>query len=168
MREFLIEHYSILTKSAEIIAAMTGLVIYGKYKNTPARYFIFFLVYIAFLETTGSYVRFVRADKFLHFLMGTLIEANYWMYTLGWKIAAIVFFSFYYYKILRSTRLKMILKYVGWAYLVFSVIFIVINWKDFFHMSFPTLSILGAVVIFTCCTFYFVELMQSEKNTLFL
>lgn len=91
MKEFLIENYSLLTKSFEILAAMTGIFVYRKYRNSVAKYFIFFLIYIAILELVGGYVIYVRPDKFLHFLIGTLLEQNYWLYTLCWKVGAILF-----------------------------------------------------------------------------
>ncbi|MGB5417527.1 hypothetical protein [Algibacter sp.] len=163
MKGFLIEHYSFLTKSLEILAALTGIFVYRNYRNSAAKYFIFFLIYIAILELVGGYVLLVRPDKSLHFLMGTLIERNFWLYTLGWNIGAILFFNFYYFKIIKNRRFKTILKYTGYSYLGFSFIYIISNGNDFFYKSFPILSIIGAIIVITCCVFYFIELLQSES-----
>ena len=167
MKDFLIEHYSLLTKSLEILGALTGIFVYRKYRNSAAKYFIFFLIYIALLELAGGYVIYVRPDKFLHFLIGTLIEQNFWLYTLCWHIGAILFFNFYYFKIIEKKRFKTVLKYTGYSYLVFSIIYIISKGNDFFYMSFPIFSIIGAIIVFTCSMFYFIELLQSESVLLF-
>ncbi|TYA71780.1 hypothetical protein [Seonamhaeicola marinus] len=167
MKHFLLEYTTTVIRLVEIIAAITGVFCYKKYKETAGKYFIFFLVYIAILEIIGSYVVYVRPDRFLYFLQGTLIEKNYWLYTICWKIIAILFFSFYFYKVLKSYKLKSIVRYTASSYLIFSVVYVIFNWKAFFHMFFPVLSILGALIVFMCSTFYFVELMQSERILFF-
>ena len=167
IEEFCLKNYSIITKSLEILAALTGIFVYKKFKDSAAKYFIFFLIYIVLLELLGSYVRYVRPDKFLHFLMGTLIEKNFWLYTLCWKIGAILFFNFYYFKIFKNPHFKTILKYTGFSYLGFSIVYIIFNWADFFQMSFPVFSAIGAMLIFTFSMLYFIELLQSESVLLF-
>ena len=167
MNGFLIENYSLLTKSLEILAAVTGIFVYRKFSNSVAKYFIYFLIYVAILELVGGYIIYVRPDEFLHFLMGTLIEKNYWLYTICWKIGAILFFNFYYFKIIENNRLKTVLKYTGFSYLAFSIVYIIANGNKFFYMSFPILSVFGSIIVFTCCTFYFIELLRSEKVLFF-
>ncbi|GAA4237750.1 hypothetical protein GCM10022291_25570 [Postechiella marina] len=167
MKNFLIEHYILLTKSFEILAAITGIVVYKNYKHSPAKYFIFFLIYVALLELVGGYVRQVRPDKSLHFLMGTLFEKNYWLYNLGWHLGAILFFVFYYYKVLKTKSFKTLLKNIGYFYLCFSIVYIFSNGIDFFYKSFIILKVTGAIIIFTCCALYFIELLQSQKILLF-
>jgi hypothetical protein len=167
MKEFLIGNYSLLTKSFEILAAMTGIFVYRKYRNSVAKYFIFYLIYIAILELVGGYVIYVRPDKFLHFLIGTLLEQNYWLYTLCWKVGAILFFNYYYFNIIENKNFKTVLKYTGYSYLVFSIVYIISNANSFFYMSFPVFSVIGAIIVFACCMFYFIELLQSERVLLF-
>ncbi|MEP3837741.1 MAG: hypothetical protein ABJM36_08840 [Algibacter sp.] len=167
MEDFLIENYNFLTKSVEIIAAVTGLLVYKKFKDTAARYFIFFLVYIVVLELVGGYIRYVRPDKILDFLIGTLIEKNFWLYTLCWKIGAILFFNFYYIKIIENEWFKSVLKYAGFSYLGFSIVYIIFNWEDFFQISFPVFNAIGAILVLTCSVFYLVELLHSDKVLVF-
>lgn len=163
MKNFILEYSITIIKAVEIMAAVTGILVLKRYKGTPNKFFIFFLVGIVLLENIGAYVRYVRPGKFLHFLQHTLIEKNYWLFTLFWEIGAIVFFTYYYSKILNHTLFKKALHYIGIAYLGFSIIFIIFNWKAFFNKFFPTLNILGALIVFICCAFYFIELMQSER-----
>ncbi len=80
-----------------------------------------------------------------------------------WKIGAILFFSFYYYRYLINKSFKRIVKYSGYSFLVFSIIYILFNWDDYFIVFFPIIDILGAIIIFLCTAFYFFEILNSEK-----
>jgi hypothetical protein len=163
MEEFLRQNYFFILHFVEALAAVTGLIFYKKYKHTVARFFIWFLVYIALCEFLGSYTRYCNQDGFLYFLKGTLFENNYWWSTLYWKIGAILFLVFYYYKILKTTSFKKILKGVGYSFFSFSSIFIILNWEDFFTQFFPIISVLGAVVVFICVTLYLIEALNSDN-----
>lgn len=163
MQEFLRDNYTILTNSIELIAALTGLILYKKYRMTPVKYFIWFLVYLTFFDTLGVYSQHVKNGGFFNFLEGTVFASNHWLYTLFWKIGAIMFFSFYYSKILKSEKLRWIVKISGYLFLVFSLIYLSCHWSEFFHTSFPIISILGAAIVFMCSVFYFLEILQSDQ-----
>ncbi|MGZ0014761.1 hypothetical protein [Yeosuana sp. AK3] len=163
MNEFLLEYKNTITFSIEILAAVTGLMLYNKYKQTAAKYFIWFLVYLSVGDFIGSYVHYIKNDGFLNFLEGTVFIKNFWWSTLYWKIGAIIFFSFYYNSILTNERFKRIVKYSGYSFLSFSIVYILLNWDDYFVQFFPIISILGAIIIFLCTAFYFFEMLNSEK-----
>src|SRR5690606_16038709 len=93
----------------------------------------------------------------------TVFIRNFWWTTFYWKIGAILFFSFYYHGILANKRFKMILKYSGYSFLIFSSIYVLCNWDAYFVQFFPIISILGAVIVFLCTAFYFFEILNSEK-----
>ncbi|MEW4925729.1 hypothetical protein [Algibacter sp. 2305UL17-15] len=165
MIEFLLEYKNQLTFGVEILAAVTALLLYKKYKLTAAKYFIWFLIYLTIGDTLGNYTKFIHNNGFLSFLKGTPLAESfcYWWYTLFWKIGAIMFFAFYYQKILKKVIFKKIIKISGYIFLVFSLIYIAFNWNDFFVGFFPIISILGAIIIFICTVFYYIEILQSEK-----
>lgn len=163
MEEFLLNNYMIITHSVEAMAALTGLFLLKKYKNTTTRYFIYFLLYISLCEFLARYTKFVHPDKFLHFLIGTVFEKNHWLATLYWKIGAIIFFAFFYNKVLESEIFKKILKKVSLFFLIISVMCILFNWDAYFYRFFPIISISGAVVIFLCTVFYFIETLNSNR-----
>ncbi|MDO5971006.1 hypothetical protein Q4Q35_14455 [Flavivirga aquimarina] len=163
MDEFIRQNYRFINSSIEILAAVTGLLFYKKYKLTAAKYFIYFLVYLTICDFISLYTRFVRPDRFLSFFIGTVFEKNHWWSTLYWKIGAILFFGFYYYIILKVKRFRNIIKLGSFIFLVFSLIYIILNWDDFFVRFFPIISILGAVIILMCTVFYFIEILQSDK-----
>jgi hypothetical protein len=163
MGEFIQKNYSALINIVEFLAAITGLIFYKKYKITNAKYFIWFLVYINVCEIIGSYTGFVNEGKFLNFLKGTVIEKNHWWSTLFWKIGAIVFFAFYYNQVLNNKKFKKIISISTLGFIIFSVLYISWNWKTFFNTFFPIISVLGAIIIFLCTVFYFIEVLSSDK-----
>jgi hypothetical protein len=162
MNEFLREYYNNITFCVEILAAVTGLLLYKKYKQTAAKYFIWFLVYLSICDFLGIYVYYIK-DGFLSFLEDTVLIRNFWWSTLFWKIGAIVFFGFYYRIILINENFKSIIKYSTTFFFFFSVLYIIINWEDYFTQFFLILDILGSLIIFLCTVFYFFEILQSDN-----
>lgn len=163
MNEFLLEYNNTITFCVEILSAVTGLVLYNKYKPTAAKYFIYFLVYLSVCDFLNTYVHYIKNDGFLSFLEGSVFTRNFWWTTLYWEIGAILFFAFYYYGILITERFKKIVRYSTYVFLIFSIIYIVLNWDDYFIRFFPVIGVLGAVIIFLCTAFYFFEILNSEK-----
>ena len=121
-------------------------------------------MYLSVCDFIGSYVHYIKNDGFLNFLEGTVFIRNFWWSTLYWKIGAILFFSFYYYYyILTYEKFKRIVKYSGYFFLAFSIVYILFNWDDYFVQFFPIISILGAIIVFLCTIFYFFETLESDK-----
>jgi len=163
MEQFLLQYKNAITFGVEFLAAITGIILYRKYKFTIGRYFIYFLIYLTICDTFGSYTLHIRNGGIFSFLEGTVFIRNYWWFTLCWKIGAIMFFSFYFQKILTNNAFKQILKYTTYAFFVFSMSYIVINWSDFFVRFFPAISVFGAIIVFMCSVFYFIEILKSDK-----
>tara|TARA_R110000868_G_scaffold147041_8_gene368209 strand:- start:169 stop:891 length:723 start_codon:yes stop_codon:yes gene_type:complete len=163
VQEFLLENYSVLTHSVEAMAALTGIFLFKYYRKSVAKYFIYFLIFLTFCDFLNTYTWLVKPDKSLSFLIGTLIQKNYWWSTLFWKIGAIMFFAFYYQKIIKAKHFKNIIKYASYIFLTFSMIYISLNWEDFFNSFFPSISIFGAIIVFLCTVFYFLEILQNDE-----
>ncbi len=163
VNDFLLENYMMITHSVEAMAALTGVFLFIKYKNTVAKYFIFFLGYLTTCEFIGSYKDYIRNDGFLSFLKETSFVTNHWWFTLTWDIGAILFFAFYYNKILKKKQFRNIIKSSSLIFITFSVFYIVLNWNEFFNRFFPVISVLGAIIVFLCSVFYFIEVLQSDK-----
>jgi hypothetical protein len=147
----------------EFLAAVTGLFFYKKYQDTAAKFFIWFLLIIAISDSLGNYVFYVRPGKVLSFLIGTKIEKNHWWYTIFWQIGAIIFYAFYFYRVLKTLLFKKIIKYVGTFFFLFSLVYIAFHWDKFFYQFFTGLELLGAVIILMCAVFYFIEILVSDK-----
>nr|WP_255802940.1 hypothetical protein [Aestuariibaculum lutulentum] len=153
----------ILTTLVEILPAIVGLLLYKYYKDTQVKYFIWFLTYLTICDFISNYYLLIKNDGILSFLKNTVISGTWWWVTLFWDIGAILFFSFYYQKVLNTSIFKSIIKYSSIVFLVFSVGYIFMNWEAFFIMFFPIISILGAIIIFMCSIFYFIEILLSDK-----
>ena len=163
MEEFLRQNYHHLTHGVELIAAIAGLLVYKKYKNTNTKYFIWFLVYLVLADFLGRYVYYIKDDGFLSFLEGTPLEKNRWLSTLRWKIGGILFYSYYFQTLIERKSYKKVLEYSRYTFLLFSIVYIILNWSDFFIKSFPIISVLGAIIIFLSTTLYFIEILQGDK-----
>ncbi|AUP77518.1 hypothetical protein C1H87_01790 [Flavivirga eckloniae] len=147
----------------ESLAAVTGLLLYKRYKFTAAKYFIYFLAYLTICDFFSFYTRYVSPGKVFDFLIGSVFEKNHWWSTLFWGIGAILFFGFYYHKILENKAFKNIVKYSSYSFLFFSIVYIALNWDKYFNSFFPVISIFGAVIIFLCAVLYFIETLQSDN-----
>lgn len=160
--DFLLRHYSFVTHTVEFIAVFTGLFYFKNYKETPTKYFIYFLIFIAFADTVSGYTTLVKYNKPLSFLIGTRFEKNHWLATLAWDVGATLFYALYFYKILKNVLVRRIIKYLGIAFFLFSMGTIVLNWDLFFVEFFKSIEVVGAAIILFCCIMYFVEILQSE------
>ncbi len=167
MEEFLRQNYSLLTRSVEILATVTGLLLFKKYKLTVAKYFIWFLVYLSICDFLGTYTYYIKDNGFLNFLENTIFEKNYWWSTLFWKIGAILFFGFYFQKIIINKSYKLIIKYCTVFFLIFYLVYIAVNLNVFFVRFFPIIDVLGAIIIFLCVILYFIEILQNEHIVAF-
>ena len=167
MNEFLLKNYSFITHSVEIMSVIVGIILFKNYKNTPVKYFIFFLIYLSIGDFIGSYTQYIHNDGFLSFLKETRFERNYWWFTLFWKVLAILFFTFYYNKILKKARFKKIIRFSGYLFFLFSVSYIVLNFDDYFNSSLTIIGIIGAFIILLCSGLYFLEILLSDRILLF-
>ncbi|MGY0392606.1 hypothetical protein ACW5R3_08640 [Bizionia sp. KMM 8389] len=163
MIEFLLNNASLISLGLEILAAVTGLVFFSKYKHTAAKYFIYFLVYVVFFEVVGRYTRFIKNDGVLSFLENTLLEKNYWWYSLCWLILSVAFYGWYYLKTLTNKNHKKILKFTLFGFLIYAVLITVLNWEAFFNTNFVSITVFGALIILQCVFYYFLEILQSDK-----
>lgn len=162
MEPFLDKYYDFITFSVELIALVAGILAFKKFKDTAVKYFIYFLGYILLVEIVGRYKNYMSFWP-INYLEDTRFEENWWWYTLSWKIGAILFYAYYYQKIIRSKKFSSFLKYTSVAFLVVSLGVILIQWEDFFKGYFALINVMGMIVIFLCIVFYFTEMLRSDK-----
>ena len=147
----------------EFLAAFAGIIYYKKYKASPVKYFIYFLLLVAIFDTLCYYTHYVRPNKALSFLIGTKFEKNHWLPNIYWSVGAVLFFAFYYYTILKTPLLRAIIRFLAFLFFIFSIIYIGLNWDAFFYSFFIGLDVAGAIVVLTCTIFYFIEILESDK-----
>lgn len=167
MNDFFLSNYILITRIVEFSAAGTGLILFKKYSHTSAKYFIWFLVYVALIEVVGSYAQYIDTFSFLEFLGDTRFRTSHWCATIFWNIGSALFFSFYYIKILKNKVFKSIVKVNCLLFMMVSVISIIINWDTFFDEFSPFITVYGAIVILLCVSFYLIEVLQNDKAIMF-
>lgn len=166
MKDFLLQNYSLLTRIFEIIPALVGIILFKYYRNTPVKYFIYFLIYVVVIELLGSYPRYFANYEFLsklkNFIEGTIFERNRLWFIIFWSIGSASFFSFYYQKNLKNKTLIRILKYVTLIFLVSSILYIIIYWNIFYNNSSIFIRLFSTSVISLCVVLYFLEILRSD------
>ena len=167
MQQFLWDYYSLLTKSVEILAAIVGILVYSKFRNTQVKYFIWILVGIAIIELIGGYTAYLEEYDFLSSLKdkisGTWLEDNNWFYTIFWELGATLAFVYYFRSLLKNNIQRLIIKTTAAGFVVASMVIIASKFDEFFVKSFPAISIMSAFVIVLSVAFYLVQILQSDR-----
>lgn len=163
MIEFLRQNYSEINQIVILISILCGLVSYKKFKNTPVKDFIIFLVFVLFIELVANYPTYLIFFSLQEFTKDTLIEQNYWWYTLTWTIGTGIFFPIYYIKVLSNKILKIITFMLLGIMIISSLYVVVFDFKSFFS-SFPALiEIVSFIVVVGTVSCYFIEILISDK-----
>jgi hypothetical protein len=169
--DFFLNNYSFIIHFVEVVAAITGILCYKKFSNTPVKYFICFLIYVAILELIGAYPTYVENFDYLYevkeFLKGTKFEENFWFYTIFWTIGGAVFYSFYFCQFLESDNSIKVIKYITTIFIVSSLVYILFNWNSFFVSSFYFVNIFSATIILLSVVLYFIEVLNTQKVLIF-
>ena len=166
MDEFLKDNYDLITSLIEFAAAITGVFLFKKYKHTPVKYIIYFLVYTFFVDLIGGYPSFLKKIGYFHLIEDTLIERNYWWYTIFWWVGLSVIMYYVNYQIIKTNRLRKILQYGFYLYLFQVVLFVIFRFKSLFSYE-RFISITSLWIIMLCIVIYFFETLRSDKIILF-
>lgn len=167
MEEFLKNNYSLLTKTVEIIAAITAVFVYKRYSSTNIKYFLWFLVYIAILELIGGYPKYIVNYEFLKpirlALEGTLFIRNYWLYNIFWATISPLFYAFYFMLAIERKLFKKIIKVTMVLFIILASSKIIIDPTKLFTNTIVANDIMGATLVFISVILFFIEMLQSEK-----
>lgn len=167
MDEFLKQNYTLITHSVEIIAALTAIFCYKKFKNNTTKYFIWFLVYIVIIEMVGSYPSYVVKYEFLDearlWLKDSRFKTNNWFFTIFWIIGGTMFYGMYFRKILRNPFYKNVLRYALFTFGVFCIVYISLYWDLFFKGRTISIDVFGVIVIMLAVILYLVEILKSDE-----
>ena len=166
MDEFLKEYYGLITSLVEIAAAVTGVILYKKYKLTAVKYIIYFLIYTFFVDLIGGYPSFFKKIGYFHLIEGTLIEKNYWWYTIFWWIGLSTIIFYVNYQVAKNKRLKKILKYGFYLYLSQVILYIAFRFEYLFTYE-RFISIASLWMIILSIIIYFFETLRSDRIILF-
>lgn len=139
---------TLLVHLFEIIALITAIKYYGKYKNTTEKWFVFFLAYTVLTETVGVYVAYF------------LKEYDLTIY----HIFIVVSFMFYFYwfqSILKSQNQQKIITALSILFFVYAVYNLsVLSWDNYHTKTF----IVGAVINIIASIFFFSQLLNDKEE----
>lgn len=167
MDDIIKEYFTELNDIILIISAIFALRYFRKYRKTEVRFFIYYMLYVAVVDVIGSYTWYVYKYEDLHFvqnaLKGTLMEKNYWWFTIFWNFGSAVFLSFYFFRILRTKLFKQIVKVAAVLFALTFLGHLVFNIQALFTSQIQLINILGGIVIINCIVLYFIEILTSDR-----
>ncbi len=163
MNEFLRQNYFLITHVVEFLAAAVGLYCLKKFKGKSAVFFIWFLLYSAVIDLCSRYPRFYREMGIFDQIENTIFQNNYWYISFFWVIISTIFYIFYFQKIIKNRRIKAILKYSNLAFILFSIITLIIYYEKLYSGYIPALHIISTIAIISVISLYFYEMLNSER-----
>lgn len=163
MIDFLYNNFSTLNYIFEALAVVTGLLCLKKYKGTAAVFFIGILVHLFLCDFLGQFPYWYKEFEFLSVLKNSNFKTNSWWFTIFFDIVAIILFSVFYQKILKNKMHINSIKYATYIYVLVAVFLIFNDLNNFYTSNFPLLYVLQTLIIITCSTLYFMEVMMSQS-----
>ena len=161
MIEFLAKNFNFITYGFEFLAALTGIICLKKYKYSTTKYFIFFLIYLFFIEVVGASLIYHPDFYPIYLLRSIGFQITNW-YNVFWFFGSIVFILYYFHSLLKLKQAKFIIKMVGVLFSVVMLCHFMLHF-DIFMTSHPKLyQFLGLLATFICIAFYFIEFLQSD------
>ncbi|MBP1839683.1 hypothetical protein [Formosa algae] len=166
MIDFLLAHRPNITKGVELLALAMGLISFKKFKNTPIQYFILFLLYSVLVELGGSTLKNLHPggalEEYQYLLKYRFFYSNYWWYGLFWTIGSVLFWSFFFQKIISNKTYRNILNISTYAFIICVSIYTLIYIDEFFYTVSTFNKLFGSVIILLAIVLYFIDVLQSD------
>ena len=163
MDEYLYEFRSIITKSFEIIAAISGSWYIKKTKNEKLKIFVYYLWLTVIVEILGVYKYFLQNNYdyawFINWKNSVFCQ-NSWLYNI-YSFLAIGLLGIFYSDLISSKSFKLIIRSIVFIYGIFSLVYYTFT-DAFFVMGLPYDNILASVIVSIYVILYFIELMNSD------
>ncbi|MCF1422837.1 hypothetical protein [Mangrovimonas futianensis] len=168
MGKFFLNNFYFFNEGIIVMAGLTAVLSYPKFKNSLVKYFIYFLIYIVFIELLGYYPRYSEEISWLQWIPpltnDTIFEENLLWYTVFWHIGSALFLTFYFFKVLENNRFKSIIKYGGILFFLISVLSLLFNYQVYYSNDTDIVIVVGGMIqIMLCVLLYFSEILMSEK-----
>tara|TARA_B100001063_G_scaffold183332_1_gene172801 strand:- start:145871 stop:146572 length:702 start_codon:yes stop_codon:yes gene_type:complete len=161
MIDFITKHFNFIVYFFELIAFITGVILFKKHKSKATKIFIFFLAYIVFVEFVGCILTYLKANAIVQFVRQLGVTTRLW-YNVFWLFGSVVFILFYYYNLFKIKMFKTMIKYISLLYVLIFTIHVVFNYDAFFNAHHTFYFILDASIIFICVTLFCLELLKSD------
>jgi len=164
---FLNKYYALINFAIVFLPAIIGVYSYRKYKNTHAKYFIWFCVYVAIVEIIGSYKVIFEKIESLNFINtyfeGTLLENENWWYLIFWTLGGALFYAYYFWILLENNISKKVIKFSAIIFLIFFVINFYLRFNQISSSAQIPINIAQAILILLAVILYFLEILKSNK-----
>ena len=145
----------------EWIAFFFSLYYYKLKKNRFSLYITLFLGLTVFVETLGRYPMYLDDFDFLSKLKGTSFERNFWLFNI-YTIISNIFYLWFFIRTLKSIRVKKIITYFSYVYVVLAVGYLFTP-GVFFEESSKFSLIVGTTLIITVIFTYYLEILQDDR-----
>lgn len=159
----MLNNYHVITKSVELIAALSGTIYLRKTKNYPLKIFVQYLWMTVIVEWLGVYSTLLLNNydnEWYITLKNSVFCENRWLYNI-YSLLTIGFLGVFYSNLLKTKSFKLVIRAVVVFYTLFSIWFYSFT-EAFFVKGIPYDNILGAMIVILFVVFYFIELMKSE------
>lgn len=144
----------------QIIAFLTGIFYYKRYRSKPTLHLVWFLGITVFTELFNWYALFIDED-FLSFLKGTPFQSNYWLSNI-YTIVSFLFYINYFKWYLSNRKSVALLNFLSIVFFVISILEIAFS-KGFFTGFMNITNIVGTLLVFLSIAFYYLELLKSDQ-----
>ncbi|WP_157811531.1 hypothetical protein [Lacinutrix sp. Bg11-31] len=143
---------------------LTGIFCFNKYKNTSTRIFIFFLIYVVFVDFTGATYFYDINFKPTAYLRSIGFNSKPW-YNLLWLFGSMLFVMYYIYNVLHKKYNKILILAVTVIFTTLMLGHFFIYPQVFFKTHSSYYQLVGAFTLLIGCAIYFIEFINSESIT---
>lgn len=164
MLNFLIEYFNYISNGLELFAALIGVLYLRKYKNTTTKYFIYFLIYIVFVEAVGIGFFYFHSFPLIHFLRSLGLRSVSW-YNIFWMFGSVLFGMYYFHALFKLKAFKTLIKIIALVYSIAMLSHFYLFPELFLKKHAPFYQLLGAFATLICVVLYFIELLKSDNTT---
>ena len=162
MLKFITENFSFISYGFEFLALLVGLLCYKKYKGTSTIIFIYFTLFVVFVDYSGATYFYNISFPLTTFLKEIGFNSYAW-YNLFWFYGSVVFVLYYIYVILKLQRNKRILITIFLIFTILTLGYYSMYPKLFFNIHSSFIQLLVAFTLLIASAIYFVEFINSES-----
>ncbi|WP_452224588.1 hypothetical protein [Lacinutrix chionoecetis] len=164
MLKFITENFHLITYAFEILALITGIIFYKKYKNTTTKLFIYYLFYVVFVEQMGMTFTNFHNFPLTRLLKNQGFHSTAW-FNLFWMFGSILFVAGYVHSVLKKRQSKTAIKILSGIFVVVMISHFILFPQIFLKQHHQLYSISGALLILSCCSIYFIEYIKADDIT---
>ncbi|WP_299888064.1 hypothetical protein [uncultured Lacinutrix sp.] len=161
MLEFITKYFNFISYGFELFAMITALFSIRKYRGTSTIIFVYYIIYVVFVEAIGATFFYYRSFLVTRFLINIGFNSTAW-YNLFWMFGSILFMMYYIYNLLNNKKTKIILKAISVLFVLIILGHFFIYPQVFFKEHHAIYQLSGALVMLICVALYLLEFIKSD------